>query len=325
MTAPHVQPEVWLRGAVEGYPGRAAAGRPRADAGARGRRGDRSPRSASTRSGPRPGGAASIGFHARHLAGALDRLYTYARGLALSETQIAYMKAEGVPGDPAGRRRRARRPGRSGITRRSASCAARRCRSWPRPRAVGRKQLPTTVLGLLFHGAEHCTRHAGQIDHDGEDRPPRLTARAPRPCRSSGPPKVYPVIVIGSGASGGMAAWNLTRKGVDVLPARRRHEVRSRQVLDARPPVGSARAPRARRAAAAVLPRHEGAALHDARRQALRSRRGCGATAARPTSGAASACASSDLDFKGRRRTAGRSPGRSPTPTSRPTTTRSSS
>jgi choline dehydrogenase-like flavoprotein len=31
------------------------------------------------------------------------------------------------------------------------------------------------------------------------------------------PRKVYPVIVIGSGASGGMAAWNLTRQGIDVL------------------------------------------------------------------------------------------------------------
>jgi choline dehydrogenase-like flavoprotein len=30
-------------------------------------------------------------------------------------------------------------------------------------------------------------------------------------------PKVYPVIVIGSGAAGGMAAWNLTRQGLDVL------------------------------------------------------------------------------------------------------------
>ena len=30
-------------------------------------------------------------------------------------------------------------------------------------------------------------------------------------------PKVYPVIVIGSGASGGMAAWNLTRQGIEVL------------------------------------------------------------------------------------------------------------
>jgi choline dehydrogenase-like flavoprotein len=31
------------------------------------------------------------------------------------------------------------------------------------------------------------------------------------------PAKVHPVIVIGSGAAGGMAAWNLTQKGVDVL------------------------------------------------------------------------------------------------------------
>ena len=31
------------------------------------------------------------------------------------------------------------------------------------------------------------------------------------------PPRVHPVIVIGSGASGGMAAWNLTRQGLDVL------------------------------------------------------------------------------------------------------------
>ena len=31
------------------------------------------------------------------------------------------------------------------------------------------------------------------------------------------PPRVYPVIVIGSGASGGMAAWNLTSQGIDVL------------------------------------------------------------------------------------------------------------
>ena len=30
-------------------------------------------------------------------------------------------------------------------------------------------------------------------------------------------PKVHPVIVVGSGAAGGMAAWNLTQKGIDVL------------------------------------------------------------------------------------------------------------
>ena len=48
----------------------------------------------------RPGGAASIGFHVRHAGGALDRLFTYARGEALSEGQRAALKAEGEPGDP---------------------------------------------------------------------------------------------------------------------------------------------------------------------------------------------------------------------------------
>jgi uncharacterized damage-inducible protein DinB len=30
-------------------------------------------------------------------------------------------------------------------------------------RAVGRKQLPSTVQGLLFHAAEHVQRHLGQL------------------------------------------------------------------------------------------------------------------------------------------------------------------
>lgn len=30
-------------------------------------------------------------------------------------------------------------------------------------RGVGRAQLPSTVLGLLFHAAEHTQRHLGQI------------------------------------------------------------------------------------------------------------------------------------------------------------------
>jgi uncharacterized damage-inducible protein DinB len=30
-------------------------------------------------------------------------------------------------------------------------------------RGVGRAQLPSNVLGLLFHAAEHSTRHAGQL------------------------------------------------------------------------------------------------------------------------------------------------------------------
>src|SRR5882672_12760605 len=48
----------------------------------------------------RPGGAASIGFHVRHLGAALDRLFTYARGERLSDEQKAALRVEGEPGDP---------------------------------------------------------------------------------------------------------------------------------------------------------------------------------------------------------------------------------
>jgi hypothetical protein len=30
-------------------------------------------------------------------------------------------------------------------------------------RTVGRAALPTTIIGLLFHAAEHSQRHAGQV------------------------------------------------------------------------------------------------------------------------------------------------------------------
>jgi len=30
-------------------------------------------------------------------------------------------------------------------------------------RGVGRKQIPSNVIGLLFHAAEHTMRHTGQL------------------------------------------------------------------------------------------------------------------------------------------------------------------
>jgi uncharacterized damage-inducible protein DinB len=30
-------------------------------------------------------------------------------------------------------------------------------------RAVGRARIPATVRGILFHAAEHTTRHVGQV------------------------------------------------------------------------------------------------------------------------------------------------------------------
>ena len=50
----------------------------------------------------RPGGAASAGFHLRHLAGSLDRLTTYARGEALSDAQLAALRCGAGAGRPGG-------------------------------------------------------------------------------------------------------------------------------------------------------------------------------------------------------------------------------
>src|SRR6476659_9475529 len=45
-------------------------------------------------------GSASIGYHLRHAAGSLDRLFTYACGAMLSDAQLAVLRQESRP-DPS--------------------------------------------------------------------------------------------------------------------------------------------------------------------------------------------------------------------------------
>ncbi|MFN2398607.1 MAG: DinB family protein [Gemmatimonadaceae bacterium] len=109
-----------------------------------------------------PAGAASIGFHVRHIAGSIDRLCTYARGESLSEEQRDTLDKEKEQGSPADARALV------DIARKAIEDAIALMRSVPRERlherrTVGRAALPSTVLGLLFHAAEHAQRHTGQI------------------------------------------------------------------------------------------------------------------------------------------------------------------
>jgi uncharacterized damage-inducible protein DinB len=107
----------------------------------------------------RPGGAPSVGFHLRHVAGSLDRLLTYARGESLTDAQMAFLQAEGEPGADAAELLRA-----VDDTIAIALAQIRATQSdLLAPRVVGRKKLPSTVIGLLFHAAEHTQRHTGQI------------------------------------------------------------------------------------------------------------------------------------------------------------------
>jgi len=107
----------------------------------------------------RPHGLAPLGFHIRHMAGSVDRLTTYLKGRLLDERQMAALAVEMRPGASLGEL--------LPELDRSLDRAARVIRSidpatLAEPRTVGRKQLPTTVIGLLTHIAEHTQRHLGQ-------------------------------------------------------------------------------------------------------------------------------------------------------------------
>jgi DinB superfamily len=154
------QPEVWLRGAVPGIPG---ALLPAAHAFLQTMEDvERVVESLTVDQLWRmPGGAASVGFHVMHLSGSTDRLLTYSRGERLSVDQKAALAAEESP---------LRRSAAELIThlRVTIDAVLAHFRELPvatlyEPRTVGRAALPTTVIGLLFHAAEHSQRHAGQI------------------------------------------------------------------------------------------------------------------------------------------------------------------
>jgi hypothetical protein len=109
----------------------------------------------------RPAGVASVGFHLLHAAGSLDRLFTYARGEALSDAQREALARESdgsLEPDGATLADHIHRAVESAL----AQLRATEPDSLLEPRGVGRQQLPSNVLGLLFHAAEHFQRHAGQ-------------------------------------------------------------------------------------------------------------------------------------------------------------------
>jgi uncharacterized damage-inducible protein DinB len=110
----------------------------------------------------RQNGAASLGFHIRHIAGSLDRLLTYARGAQLDDRQQAALTREAEPGTPPADAATLVEQARNVIDAALAQLRATRREELLEPRAVGRARLPSTVLGLLFHAAEHTTRHVGQ-------------------------------------------------------------------------------------------------------------------------------------------------------------------
>jgi len=107
-----------------------------------------------------PPGFGSAGFHLRHIAGSTDRLMSYLQGRELSPEQMTALRAEHVPGAT-------REDLLVAIDQvfHDAEAAVRALdpATVREPRTVGRKRLPTTVIGLLTHIAEHTMRHVGEL------------------------------------------------------------------------------------------------------------------------------------------------------------------
>ncbi|MBO0320839.1 DinB family protein [Muricauda sp. CAU 1633] len=110
----------------------------------------------------KPFGRASVGFHLRHLTGVLDRMLTYAKEESLTEAQFHFLKNEGSEENA---------PNAQHLIEdfeNKVNEALDYFKTIPEnaltdERFVGRKKLPSTVIGLLFHAAEHSQRHVGQL------------------------------------------------------------------------------------------------------------------------------------------------------------------
>lgn len=155
-------PEAWLRGPVDGVPGTlmpaahalidAVEDIERAVQGIR-----------LEQLWLSPGDAAPIGFHLKHVPGSLDRLLTYARGESLNSEQRTGIKTEEEPGDPPIGLQELLSTLREARDRTLDAYRTTDPSSLDHARGVGRSALPSTVMGILFHAAEHARRHAGQV------------------------------------------------------------------------------------------------------------------------------------------------------------------
>ncbi|HEV3332739.1 MAG TPA: DinB family protein [Bryobacteraceae bacterium] len=107
-----------------------------------------------------PHGFGSVGFHIRHIAGSTDRLMAYLEGRELTPAQMAALGGEEQPGTEGREELLALMD--VAFERAESAIRALDPTTLREPRWVGRKRLPTTVIGLLTHIAEHIQRHIGQ-------------------------------------------------------------------------------------------------------------------------------------------------------------------
>ena len=153
--------EYWLRGPVEGVP---ALLQPAAHALLQAR--DEIQRALVDfpvdKLWAKPASVASVGFHLQHLGGVIDRLFTYAKGKTLSQEQFDYLAVEGKRKDSISLADLLQHFNKQ-VDQALIQIKQTDAGLLNEIRMVGRKQIPTTVIGLIFHAAEHSMRHTGQL------------------------------------------------------------------------------------------------------------------------------------------------------------------
>jgi len=111
----------------------------------------------------RPNGITPIGFHLAHLAGSTGRLLAYAKGEPLTGAQTAFLLYEREVMNTRPALDKLTADWHAAIDNAMAQLAATPEHTLTEARTIGRAQLPTTVVGAIFHAAEHAARHTGQI------------------------------------------------------------------------------------------------------------------------------------------------------------------
>ncbi|GAB3786170.1 hypothetical protein GCM10028818_49110 [Spirosoma horti] len=111
----------------------------------------------------RPAGVASVGFHLQHLTGVLDRLFTYARSEALSTDQLTALASEGKSDQATVFAQELVYQFVKQVDQALGELQRIDEQRLTDFRGVGRAQLPSTLIGLLTHAAEHTMRHVGQL------------------------------------------------------------------------------------------------------------------------------------------------------------------
>jgi hypothetical protein len=111
----------------------------------------------------KPAGLASPGFHLQHLSGVIDRLFTYAAGEQLDQQQLNYLSSEGKPDNQQLSAGDLVTLFNYQVDNALLQLSEVDQSTLTNVRGVGRAKLPSTVMGLYVHAAEHTMRHVGQL------------------------------------------------------------------------------------------------------------------------------------------------------------------